>query len=214
MAVILALPLCAVGMFAVSSNHLTNLLAHGPIQKGHGGIACTGCHEPSDGTIRQQAQANVAYVLNRRPSPVDFGYQPVDMHQCLACHQRPNDRHPVYRFNEPRFSKVRTDLNANSCLGCHNEHRGERVSVETTFCSHCHSTLKVKNDPLDIKHITLISDTAWDTCLGCHDFHGNHQHKPQTFLSERFSQTIVKSYFEEGRDPYGNNKTYKAKNIE
>lgn len=210
MAVILSLPLCTVGALAVSSNHLSNLVAHGPIQQGHSGIDCMDCHKPSVGTVRQQLQAKLAYTLNKRTNPVDFGYQPVISKFCLECHQRPNERHPVYRFNEPRFSNARNDLHANSCLGCHSEHRYQRVSVDINFCSHCHEKLSIKNDPIDIPHSSLASDAAWDTCLGCHDFHGNHEHKPETIVSKRISHSRIQTYFADGEDPYGTTRIYNA----
>jgi len=150
-------------------------------------------------------------VLGNRRAPVNFGYQKVTSEQCLSCHERPNERHPIYRFNEPRFTKIRQTLAVNSCLGCHSEHQNSRVSVSPTACSHCHDDLTLKNEPLDIAHEQLVTTQAWESCLGCHDFHGNHQHKPQTLVSNAFETELIKAYFVNGPSPYGDAKHYKAK---
>ncbi len=210
-ALLLMIPAAVLGATTLFTPNFNSIVAHGPIQLGHSELACADCHWDSTGTVRQQVQANVAFALGNRATAVDFGYQVVTSAQCLHCHERPNERHPIYRFNEPRFAEVRQDINANSCLGCHTEHQDARVSVTNTVCSHCHQDLKLSNDPLDIAHEQLVEDKHWDTCLGCHDFHGNHAHKAQSHVSEAFNVGVIRSYFKNGDNPYGSEKHYKAK---
>ncbi len=200
-----------VGMASLFTQGFASFVAHGPIMKGHEDIQCTGCHTRGDGGMRQQVQANLAYALGKRSHSVNYGFQPVTSVQCLECHSRPNEKHPVYRFNEPRFAEVRQQLAANSCLGCHIEHTGVRVSVGETFCSHCHSDLSLENDPLDVSHDFLVSEERWSSCLGCHDFHGNHQRTAQTRVANAFHVDVVRDYLRNGADPFGSHKTYEAK---
>ncbi len=207
---VLALPVAAIGAVSVATDNMSSLVAHGPVQQGHVDVDCVGCHSIGVGTVRQQIQANLAYALGKRSTSVNFGFQPVTSIQCLSCHDRPNERHPIYRFNEPRFADVRSSLEVNSCVGCHSEHVDSRVSVSETLCSHCHDDLVLKNDPLDVQHDQLVVDDAWSSCLGCHDFHGNHPHESQTLLSDAFPVEAIRDYFGNGSDPYGSQKIYEA----
>ncbi|PKM37694.1 MAG: hypothetical protein CVV06_04420 [Gammaproteobacteria bacterium HGW-Gammaproteobacteria-10] len=128
----------------------------------------------STGSPCQQIQANIRFVLGRRETTAAFIHSAVGNEQCLRCHERPNDRHPVYRFLEPRFAKAREKISPQSCVSCHNEHRGRRVTFgRIDYCRYCHEKTELRKAPLDISHADLITLKQWDTCLGCHDFHGN-----------------------------------------
>jgi len=206
----MALPLVTLGVFATNTHQFSPWLAHGPIQAGHKSIECIDCHQPGDGTTRQQTQANLFFALGLRENSVEFGYRPVTSQECLHCHERPNDRHPIYRFNEPRFSKARNEISANTCFGCHSEHQNRRVSSTATFCSNCHQELQLKDDPLDQSHATLVEYNEWESCLGCHDFHGNHTHEPQLLVENAFDTGLIQDYLVDGPDPYGESKVFKA----
>ena len=210
-ALLLAVPAVALGGVTLLTNKYSTIVAHGPIQEGHIDVECASCHTAGDGSTRQQIQANLFYILGMRSTSVNFGHQAVTSDQCLDCHERPNERHPIYRFNEPRFAEVRREHKVNSCLGCHSEHEDARVSVSNTICSSCHDDLVLKNDPLDVEHVQLVADEAWSSCLGCHDFHGNHPHDAQTRLSEAFDVDVINDYFGNGLNPYGDPKHYEAK---
>ena len=213
LAVIISMPIFALAAVAVSVPEFKFMIAHGPIQKGHENVDCTGCHVLATGTSRQQIQAKFKSMVGLRKSGADFGYIAVASESCLNCHERPNERHPIYRFNEPRFQQARVEIEATSCMGCHSEHKDQRVVEEVgqSFCVHCHDDLKLKEDPLDIDHVTLIKDGEWESCLGCHDFHGNHAHKPQLVVAEAFAPSAIEAYLENGVSPFGAEKLYKAK---
>ncbi len=211
-AFIIAVPIAVLGLLILLSDMPKTLIAHGPIQAGHEDVDCSGCHVQSAGTYRQQIQANVLYILGQRKQPVDFGYGPVTSVQCLDCHERKNERHPIYRFREPRFLKALETVNATTCLGCHSEHSDERVFAEHDNCQACHSKLIVKNDTIDVPHKTLIAQNSWGTCLGCHDFHGNHPVAAPLKLEAAHSVEEIQNYLKNGPSPYGNEKTYKAEN--
>ena len=211
LAAIIAIPILGLAAVAISVPDYQFLIAHGPIQKGHENIDCSGCHIPAEGSTRQQVQAKVKHLVGLRETSVDFGLAAVTSETCLTCHERPNERHPIYRFNEPRFAEARAALGANSCLGCHTEHTDERSFVMATNCVHCHEDLELKNDPIDIAHVTLVADDQWETCLGCHDFHGNHAHEPQLIVAEAFDIEEIEAYLKSGPSPYGDTKLYKAK---
>ncbi|KAB7613789.1 hypothetical protein F9L33_10490 [Amylibacter sp. SFDW26] len=213
-ALIAAIPVVLLGGAVLLTDTGKPLVAHGPIQAGHENTDCSGCHAPSAGSYRQQIQANILYALGQRETPADFGYAPVTSAQCLACHERKNERHPIYRFREPRFVKALETVEASSCLGCHSEHADQRVFVEPEFCQACHADLNVKNDPIDVPHKTLLADKSWGTCLGCHDFHGNHPVKAPLTLKAAHSLDDIRAYLNAGPSPYGDVKTYKAKENE
>lgn len=186
-------------------------LAPGPMNTGHEALVCEECHQESKGSFRQQLQANIHYWLGERKTTVAFGYNPVSNKDCTACHRRPKDRHPVYRFMEPKYKEVRQAIQAHTCNACHQEHRGLRVTLNPQFCSHCHKKLVLKKDPLDTTHKQLVKQKRWNTCLGCHDFHGNYQYAVPEKLREAKSSGVITQYLQGGESPYGQNKRYKAK---
>jgi hypothetical protein len=189
--------LCA--LLAPGQEYLT---APGKMNTGHGDLDCTSCHRPAPGTVRQQIQAGTRFLLGLRETPVDFGFRKVQNRDCNACHERPFDRHPVFRFNEPRFSDVRKVLAPQQCASCHREHSGRRVTVEPGYCRHCHGELQMKNDPLDVPHATLVRESLWLSCLGCHDFHGNHEMQSPARFGDAISALRVGRYFQGDASPY------------
>lgn len=210
-AMAVGLPVALMGVVVLQAAPVKPVISHGPIQSGHAEISCQGCHTPSAGTTRQQIQANLNYVLGRRETHADFGYGAVTSGQCIDCHERANDRHPIYRFNEPRFADVLQRLDAASCLGCHSEHAAQVAFIEPQFCRNCHDNLRVKNDPIDVPHDHLIAQKQWESCLGCHDFHGNHQRKSQLVLRDAIAIQDIRAYLADGPSPYGTQKTFKAR---
>jgi hypothetical protein len=208
-----ALMACAACLAAILliRPHFGEMLNPGRMTAGHEAMACDKCHKPAEGTVRQQAQANVAHWLGFRETGASFGNRPVASEQCLDCHTRTKDRHPIHRFREPRFLDVVNKLDTRSCMSCHREHRGERVSIEGTECVHCHERLVMKNDPLDVSHENLVKQARWDTCLGCHDFHGNHVRDAQEKLDDRYELTRIRTYLEDGPSPYGEEMREEAK---
>ncbi|WP_412550237.1 cytochrome c3 family protein [Shimia sp. MIT910701] len=210
-AVLAILPTALWAGLALTQSKTQTALAHGPLIAAHDGVACVACHSKTPGTVRQQVQAQVRYVLGLRETPVDFGYAAVQSDQCLDCHARPNERHPIYRFREPRFGEAVQQVAARSCLGCHTEHRPEIVTAQPTLCQACHGDLEVKNDPVDTPHVTLVAQDNWDSCLGCHDFHGNHAFKAPSKLAEALPAQAIWAYFEGGADPFGSPKLFEGK---
>lgn len=206
-----ALPVLFYVMLTMTDDIQNSWFAKGEIQQGHADLSCDACHKKTAGTYRQQIQANVHYQLGMRNTSVDFGYIKVSSDQCLSCHERPNERHPIHRFQEPRFASALKEINATSCLGCHSEHQDRRVNDNVEFCSSCHSDLKLKSDPIDVSHSELISKKQWDTCLGCHDFHGNHVGKPPVVLTEKHSVQQIRDYLASGPSPYGDQLHYEAR---
>lgn len=100
------------------------LRAPGDFNTGHENLTCNECHESADGTIRQQIQSNISYLLGNRETLAVFNLQSPDNKDCLACHNREDDKHPVYRFNEPRFIEARKAIQPQKCVSCHLEHTG------------------------------------------------------------------------------------------
>lgn len=175
--------------------------AHNP---GHVDLECTACHQEAPGSTRQQLQAKTKHLLGMRAGDVDFGMRPVNNATCIGCHDNPDDRHPAFRFLEPRFEAVRKDLAPHKCVSCHREHTDTRVSqTNIGFCASCHSDMKMKNDPTRPTHATLLKDRRWDTCLTCHDFHGNHAHEPPHDLKDALTPEVVAAYFHSADSPYG-----------
>ncbi|GAA3629901.1 cytochrome c3 family protein [Flavivirga jejuensis] len=181
----------------------------GPMNTGHQNISCIACHADAKGNLIQQIQSNISHAVGGRKEGVDFGTQDVTVDNCLQCHDRPNDRHPSYRFSEPRFKEAIKKIDATTCITCHSEHHEERVSVVSiNYCMNCHQDLAVENDPLDISHKDLIAKEEWFTCIQCHDFHGNHKYDVPTKLKDTIPMKAIKTYFEGGEDPFGTNKKY------
>ncbi|MBA3539702.1 MAG: cytochrome c3 family protein, partial [Deltaproteobacteria bacterium] len=155
------------------------------------------------GTVRQQLQNVARDRLGLAAVAVDVGFRAVTNDQCLACHDRPDDRHPVFRFLEPRFAEARATLHPEQCSSCHREHNGVRVTtVEPTYCRTCHATTTFERDPLDVPHRELVATERWDTCLGCHDFHGNHGMTAPHRLQDAILLDQIRTYFGGGPSPY------------
>jgi len=189
-------------------------LTLGPENTGHEELACEDCHTKAPGTVFQQIQANFMYLIGQRNNPADFGYLEVDTKKCQGCHDRPNDRHPVFRFEEPGYNDAREVIEVTECETCHLEHNGARVTLpinEATFCSNCHDDLVVNNDPLDISHEQLIAEEKWATCLQCHDFHGNHMMHTAEEMKDTISIDQLLEYFNGEDSPYSDKKKYSAK---
>lgn len=176
--------------------------APGRMNVGHERLTCVSCHRRAPGTVRQQLQADARYLLGLRSTPADFGLRGVRNDDCLSCHERPFDRHPVFRFTEPRFAEARQTLGPHRCQSCHREHSGARVTVSADYCSNCHGTLEMKNDPLSTPHAELVRQGHWSTCLGCHDFHGNHVMDSRTRIADGFTREQIQRYFQGGASPY------------
>ena len=180
----------------------------GPMNTGHENLKCADCHRAAPGSLRQQLQAKVRYGLNTRETDAVFGHFPAANEDCLFCHKRPDDPHPVYRFIEPRFVEARKELHPQYCVSCHEEHTGKRITIQTDFCKHCHEKLVLKNDPLDIPHEKLIADEKWTGCLGCHDYHGNHVYKTPVLISELIPYPKITGYFQGEPSPYSQEKKH------
>ena len=189
------------------------LITPGPMNTGHELLVCESCHKNAKGSLRQQLQANVQYFLGNKESLVDIGYRPVGNSDCLACHSRKNDRHPVFRFYEPRFKNARESVQPHLCISCHLEHKGVRVTAETDFCSSCHEDLEIKKDSLQVSHKQLVKQKKWKSCLGCHDYHGNHIMKVTNDSVNSHSDKVITEYFNGDDSPYSTKKRYKAKEI-
>lgn len=190
------------------------LRQRGPMNTGHDSVACASCHTQAPGSIRQQIQANTRFILGLRKTTVDFGHLPVQNDQCLACHERPNDTHPIFRFLEPRFAEARQTIAPQNCVSCHREHNGVRVTAEPSFCSSCHQELRLRKDPLSITHEQLVKDEKWQTCLGCHDYHGNHPMNAPTSLRDTIPIARILDYMDGGRSPYPGPVRHKAEYVE
>ena len=187
------------------------LLNPGPMMPGHASLDCVSCHQPAPGDTRQQIQAIVASWLGWRHDNPQFGFLPPQNSDCVDCHERANDRHPINRFREPRFLAALDIVDARTCGGCHIEHTGDRVAGNGQYCEACHKDVEVKHDPLELSHANLASQQRWDTCLQCHDFHGNHKHETPRSLAARLDLSAVKNYLKDGADPFGSEKSSKAK---
>lgn len=186
-------------------------LAPGPANPGHDNLVCSDCHTDAEGTMRQQLQANFKAFLGLRASAVTFGYEGVANTDCQACHDRPNDTHPVFRFNESRFIDARKAIAPQLCSSCHLEHQGKRVSIGMTFCVYCHPDLELVEDPLDVSHSELIAGDNWESCMGCHDYHGSHDRVTPTSLDDMIEKSAIEAYFNTGDSPYATSKFDEAK---
>nr|VFK27642.1 MAG: Cytochrome c3 [Candidatus Kentron sp. MB]VFK33024.1 MAG: Cytochrome c3 [Candidatus Kentron sp. MB]VFK75698.1 MAG: Cytochrome c3 [Candidatus Kentron sp. MB] len=190
----------------------SHLHVHGPMNTGHEELECSDCHKSERGNLRQQLQANVQYLLGNRTKPVAVGYRAINNRDCSFCHDRPNDRHPVYRFFAPRFRKAREQIQPQYCVSCHSEHTGERVTSDISYCKTCHAKLVIENDPISISHQQLIRDKNWASCLGCHDYHGNHKMELNRDVDRLITRKELQKYFAgESDSPYGTKKFHKAR---
>lgn len=185
---------------AADQQHLN---APGPMNAGHGDLACDTCHREAPGTLRQQLQAITQGWLHGERGHGDLGYRAVGNAECERCHDRPDDRHPVFRFLEPRFAEARAALHPEQCASCHREHAGVRVTLaDGTYCRHCHDDVEVERDPLDVPHRELARAGRWDTCLGCHDYHGNHALESPAHLDAAIPRAAIDGYLRGGPSPY------------
>lgn len=196
-------------MLSIPANE--HFLAKGSMNKGHEDLKCVACHIEAKGNVFQQIQINTLVVLGMRKKLSDFGLEDVDNHKCQGCHDRPNDRHPVHRFKETRFSDARKNIEATVCETCHREHQGQRITLETSsYCVNCHQDTELKNDPLEISHDDLIEKEMWSTCLQCHDFHGNHEMNTAESMKDTIPLIVIREYFEGAASPYADIKKYIA----
>lgn len=187
------------------------LHAKGAMNTGHQDLACDSCHRPAPGSLRQQLQANARWSLGLRAEPADFGRSDVGNAACLRCHERPNDRHPVFRFVEPRFAEARRAIAPQFCVSCHREHSGRRITAEQGYCVNCHSDLDLEDEPVvDVSHAELAERGDWSSCLGCHDFHGNHEMETPTRRSAAMPPARLADYFAGGPTPYPGEVVYPA----
>ena len=178
-----------------------HLRAPGPMNPGHADLGCEACHRPAQGTVRQQLQNAARDGLGLAAVPVDMGFPPSPTTSPRAAHV-PDDRHPVYRFREPRFAAARAALHPEHCASCHREHAGARATPSSaTACSNCHAELVLENDPLDVSHRELVASERWETCLGCHDFHGNHGMRAPTRLDQALPAAAILDYLRSGPSP-------------
>lgn len=186
------------------------LHATGPGNIGHEKLKCEHCHKEDIGSIRQRLQANIQYLLGGREQAVSFGLKPVSNNECIYCHERPNDRHPVYRFFEPKYQKIQKQIQPQFCVSCHREHTGKRVTSDMVFCKNCHKNLKLKNDPITKTHQEIVENKDWSSCLGCHDYHGNHRMKINTDYQKRIHKETIAQYFNVFASPYSKEKLYQV----
>nr|VFK15457.1 MAG: Cytochrome c3 [Candidatus Kentron sp. LFY] len=188
------------------------LHVNGPMNTGHDELACDDCHKSERGDLRQQLQANVQYLLGNRSKPVAVGYRAVNNYDCLYCHARPNDRHPVSRFFAPRFRDARERIQPQYCVTCHLEHTGRRVTGSVSYCEVCHEKIDIENDPISIPHRRLARDNDWESCLACHDYHGNHKMEVTRDFDTRITRQTLQEYFAgESDSPYAAQKFHKAR---
>ncbi|MEX2584640.1 MAG: cytochrome c3 family protein [Gemmatimonadota bacterium] len=202
-------PVLALGILLLPGRE--RLRAAGPANTGHAELACAQCHTPADGTVRQQVQANVRQLVGLRESGADFLHKPVGNADCVACHRNEDDRHPVYRFNEPRFQEAREAIAPQYCVSCHVEHSGKRVTAEPTLCVSCHADMEIREDPIEPTHAQLALLEEWASCLGCHDFHGNHVRTTPVSFDRVLSLIEVRSYLDGGPPIYGRELRYPAR---
>jgi len=185
------------------------MVSLGEMNTGHESLSCESCHTPARGNVFQQVQANFMFSIGLRNTEVDFGTENVDTKKCLECHDRENDRHPLHRFEEPRFAKARQNLGVTQCESCHEEHNGKRVTqVNIGYCVNCHEDTELKNDPLEISHEELIEKEMWTSCLQCHDFHGNHIYRTPESMQDTIPIVTVREYLDGGLSPYSELKKF------
>ncbi len=190
------------GLSALATPVARHLKAVGPMNVGHETLACTDCHRRAPGSLRQQLQANLRFAMGQRTVPASMGRLPIGNGACLSCHDRPEDRHPVFRFMEPRFADARRARSPHLCNGCHLEHQGVRVTATSDFCEACHLELDIPGDRLDVTHATLVDRGQWSSCLGCHDYHGSHQIEASTSFEAAITNGQIVEYLNGGASPY------------
>jgi len=183
----------------------------GHMTPGHEGLACAKCHAAAPGTMRQQVQANVLHWAGFRRTGASFGHEPASRASCTGCHARDDDRHPSFRFREPRFTAVNRTLDARDCLTCHAEHTGRRVSNDGLFCASCHEGMQARREVIQPAHAELSRAKRWDSCLTCHDFHGNHPVRAPHRVEEARDLADVRAYLADGPDPYSAQKAHPAR---
>jgi len=83
---------------------------------GHEAVDCSACHLPAAGTLRQQVQANLYHLVGQRKHGAMLGHLPVQAGVCHDCNTRPDDRHPIYRFQEPRFFEAVKQIDADNLV--------------------------------------------------------------------------------------------------
>ena len=200
-------------LFLLLQQNLEDWHSAGPLNPGHEDLICKECHIPADGTIRQQIQANVRFYLGQRHSENDFVFTKISNKQCIACHDKKgDDHHPTYRFNEPKFKKVRVLIHPELCISCHLEHSGKRVShFKATDCKLCHKDLRIEDDAITVPHDELIKREDWETCMGCHDFHGNHKMDIEKIVGRSIKAAKIQDYFKTAPSPYLGGIIHKAK---
>lgn len=204
--------LSAAGLWLLLAGNHADWHSPGHSNIGHEKLQCTDCHRRAEGGARQQIQANLKQQMGLRQHEAYFQFNPVANEQCLDCHDRPNDRHPVQRFNEPRFAEVREKLHPELCVSCHAEHQGVRVTQKSIeYCQNCHEEFSLKHDKISIPHQTLSKQQRWQTCLGCHDFHGNHKMDVPTEIGKEIPPAKIIEYFKGAPSPYPGKIIHKAK---
>ena len=151
-------------------------------------------------------------MFGKREKPVGFGHQDVSNNECLQCHDRPDERHPPYRFMEPRFAEVRKSVSAHQCIFCHREHLGSVLTIaQSNYCQYCHQDMDLKKDIIKPSHSNLAQRKQWRSCLQCHDFHGNHEREVPTRLADAIKAKDLEMYFTgKAQSPYGLDKKMKA----
>lgn len=191
-----------IGVMIFATPGMERLSAPGPASPGHGALDCDDCHTPAPGSIRQQLQAIAGHALGLRTHAAELGMRPIGNDACTSCHERPDDRHPPFRFLEPRFAEIRRELAPERCVSCHAEHRGAALTAELDLCRHCHADLVLEEDPIEPPHALLVRVPRFDTCLRCHDFHGNHEGEAPTALSRSIPERALRDYLSGGPSPY------------
>ncbi len=197
-------------LLAFAINPQVQAVARGPANPGHEPLGCAACHDAAPGTLRQQLQAAVSYIVGRRTQPAVIGHLPVSNATCLDCHSRSDDHHPSYRFLEARFAQARELVGAHECISCHREHSGRRVQGDGRFCVACHEDVELECEPISPTHRELAARGRWDTCLRCHDFHGNHDQVLPERLDEGVELQAVEDYLSDGEAIYGPPRTKAA----
>lgn len=209
---ILGIILVVIGMVALNVPQTETYSMIGPLNTGHESLTCAECHTPAKGNLGQQFQTNFLEFIGARKNGTTFGLENVDNKKCLACHTRPNDRHPVHRFEEPKYSEARKNIHPTECKSCHLEHNGVRITIDNIgFCQNCHQDTELKHDPLDVSHKDLIANDQWNTCIQCHDFHGNHIYDVATKMEDTISIQAILDYVKGSKSPFSDKKKYTPK---